>query len=186
MKTDTFPQLCWSCALWWKPLAIGAALLTLGTASGFAQTTRPASAKRKASRSATTANRLSGATETTPRAPKSKYPPLETRLAAYCEQLETKKIKREDTQPYLIAGVEVLGISETADGTAAAFIRVEDGTTLVVRAGMHFYDGVLERIEPRRLIFRLNNQQLVEKRYGQPIGSSPENPTPREVPENTP
>ncbi|AEP12953.1 hypothetical protein [Chloracidobacterium thermophilum] len=161
---------------------MGALLLALDSASGLAQTTRPASAKRKAARPAATPGRPAAPAEAPPRPAKDKYPPVEARVAAYREQLEAKKIKREDTLPYLIAGVEVLGISESARGVTA-FIRVEDETTLVVRAGMRFYDGVLERIEPNRLVFRLNNQRLVEKRYGHSIDASPGNTAPDEAPE---
>ncbi|OYT71436.1 MAG: hypothetical protein CFK52_08045 [Chloracidobacterium sp. CP2_5A] len=149
-----------------RSAAVGWALLVLGESSGFGQTTRPA-AKRKAARPAAPEGRPPGPVEAAPRVSKDKYPPVEARVAAYREQLEAKKIKREDTQPYLVASVEVLGISETARGYTA-FIRVEDGTTLVVRAGMRFYDGVIERIEPGRILFR-TKRQLVEKRYGQAI-----------------
>lgn len=76
----------------------------------------------------------------------------------------------------------MLGISESPRGLTA-FIRVEDETTLVVRAGMRFYDGVLEKIEPNRLIFRLGNRRLVEKRYGQSIDASPGDAAPDDAPE---
>jgi len=182
MKTATFSRYCRCHPILWKLLAIGAMLLALDGAGGSAQTTRPASARHKSARPPTTPDRPAAPAEATPRPTKDKYPPVEVRVAAYREQLEAKKIKREDTQPYLIAGVEVLGISESARGVTA-FIRVEDETTLVVRAGMRFYDGVLERIEPNRLIFRLNNQRLVEKRYGHSIDASPGDAAPDEAPE---
>lgn len=182
MKTDAFPRYCRFHAVWWKSLAVGAVLLAIGAVSGLAQTTRPASAKRKAVRPPATPAPPSEPVESLPRPTKDKYPPVEARVAAYREQLEAKKIKREDTQPYLITRVEVLGISESARGLTA-FIRVEDETTLVVRAGMRFYDGVLERIEPSRLLFRLNNRRLVEKRYGHSIDASPGDTVPDRAPE---
>ncbi len=182
MKTDAFPRYRWRHTVWWKPLVVGTMLLALNSADGLAQTTRPASAKRKSARPAATPDRPAAPVEAPPRPAKDKYPPVEARVAAYREQLEAKKIKREDTQPYLIAGVEVLGISESPRGLTA-FIRVEDETTLVVRAGMRFYDGVLERIEPNRLIFRLSNRRLVEKRYGQSIDASPGDAAPDDAPE---
>jgi hypothetical protein len=182
METDTFPWYRWHYAAWWKPLAVGALLLALDSASGLAQTTRPASARRKSARPAATPDRPAAPAEAPSRPAKDKYPPVEARVAAYREQLEAKKIKREDTLPYLIAGVEVLGISESPRGLTA-FIRVEDETTLVVRAGMRFYDGVLEKIEPNRLIFRLGNRRLVEKRYGQSIDASPGDAAPDDAPE---
>jgi hypothetical protein len=182
MKTDAFPRYRWRHAVWWKPLVVGTMLLTLNSADGLAQTTRPASARRKSARPAATPDRPAEPVEAPPRPAKDKYPPVEARVAAYREQLEAKKIKREDTQPYLVAGVEVLGISESPRGLTA-FIRVEDETTLVVRAGMRFYDGVLEKIEPNRLIFRLSNRRLVEKRYGQSIDASPGDAAPDAAPE---
>ncbi len=182
MKTDAFPWYRWRHAVWWKLAVVGAALLVLGSVDGLAQTTRPASARRKAVRPSAPPDRPAVPAEAPSRPAKDKYPPVEARVAAYREQLEAKKIKREDTLPYLIAGVEVLGISESVRGVTA-FIRVEDETTLVVRAGMRFYDGILERIEPNRLVFRLHNQRLVEKRYGHSIDASPGNTAPEEAPE---
>ncbi|MFQ3580288.1 MAG: hypothetical protein SNJ49_00105 [Chloracidobacterium sp.] len=155
-------------------VALGWALLAPGGPRGLAQTTQPA-AKRKAKRPVP--DRPSEPVEAAPRPSKDKYPSVEARVAAYREQLAAKKIKREDSRPYLIAGVEVLGISETTRGYTA-FVRVEDETTLVVRAGMHFYDGVVERIEPGRIVFRLTNRRLVEKRYGQSIDASPNDAAP--------
>ncbi|MCS7079543.1 MAG: hypothetical protein NZ585_05770 [Chloracidobacterium sp.] len=162
-------------------VCLSTAILVLSAGDGFAQTTRPAT-KRRPSRTSAPEHRPPKPTETAPRPQQDKYPPVEARVAAYREQLEAKKIKREDTQPYLIDGVEVLGISETARGYTA-FIRVEDNTTLVVRPGMRFYDGVIERIEPGRILFRLNNRRLVEKRYGRPIDAAPDQTSPEQPPE---
>ncbi|MGQ9898332.1 MAG: hypothetical protein ACUVR8_12355 [Acidobacteriota bacterium] len=182
MKVDAFLQYCWFYAVWRKLLVVSALLLALGNMSGFSQMTRPASVKRKVAGSSATSTPSTKPAEAAPRVTKEKYPPVEARVAAYREQLEAKKIKREDTQPYLIAGVKILGISKTARGLAA-FIRVEDETTLVVRAGMRFYDGVLEHIEPNRLLFRLHNRRLVEKGYGQSIGSPAGDAVPDKAPE---
>lgn len=107
---------------------------------------------------------------------KAKYPPLEQRLAAYKEQLEQKKITREDSRPYVIELVEIVGISEAGEGYNA-FVKAEDGTTLILRPGMHFYDGVVEKIEADRIIFRMTaTKKTMEKKYGQTIDAQPENP----------
>ncbi len=164
-----------------RMVAVGWVVVALSGMSGFAQMTRPA-AKRKTAQSAAPESRPPEPVEAAPRASKDKYPPVEARIAAYREQLEAKKIKREDTLPYLVAGVDVIGISETARGYTA-FIRVEDATTLVARPGMRFYDGVIERIEPGRIVFRLHNRRLVEKRYGQAIDAEPDQPRPERSPQ---
>lgn len=100
---------------------------------------------------------------------KGKYPPLEQRLAAYKEQLEEKKVAREDSRPYLIELIEITGISEAGEGFNA-FVRAEDGKTLILRAGMNFYNGVVEAIQADRIVFRMNGtKKTVEKKYGQAI-----------------
>lgn len=165
----------------WRLVVAGWFVLAMTSADAVAQTTRPA-AKRRSARTPAPESRPTEPVEAAPRPQKDKHPPVEARIAAYREQLEAKKIKREDTQPYLVGGVEVLGISETARGYTA-FIRVEDDTTLVVRSGMRFYDGVIERIEPGRIVFRLNNRRLVEKRYGHAIDAAPDQTTPERPPE---
>lgn len=107
---------------------------------------------------------------------KGKYPPLEQRLAAYREQLEQKKISREDSRPYVIELVEVAGISDAGEGYYA-FVKAEDGTTLILHPGMRFYDGVVEKIEADRIIFRMTaTKKTVEKKYGQSIDAQTGNP----------
>ncbi len=176
MKAGLIPSLAVSAAVA-RQLVITAGLgFVLSAGDSLAQVTRPATKRRPARTSAPT-NQATVLPEAAPPVHKDKFPPLEARIAAYREQLEAKKIKREDTQPYLTRGVEVLGISETARGYTA-FIRVEDNTTLVVRPGMRFYDGVIERIEPNRIVFRLHNRQLVEKQYGRPIDVTSDQPEP--------
>lgn len=107
---------------------------------------------------------------------KGKYPPLEQRMAAYKDQLEQKKIAREDSRPYVIELVEIVGISEAGEGYNA-FVKAEDGATIILRPGMHFYDGVVEKIEADRIVFRMTaTKKTVEKKYGQAIDAQTDNP----------
>lgn len=97
------------------------------------------------------------------------YPPVEERIAEYLRMAGDGKVPREESRPYVIEGLTVIGMS----GTASAFLKTEDGHTVIVRKGMKFYNGMVVGIEKDRVIFsNTKTKKLIEKRYGQAINAS--------------
>lgn len=99
------------------------------------------------------------------------YPPVEQRVSDYLRLANSGKTPREESRPYVIEGVSVVGIS----GTESAFLRTEDGKTIIVRKGMRMYNGTVVAIQRDRVVFRQgNSKKLIEKLYGQNINAKAE------------
>jgi Tfp pilus assembly protein PilP len=163
-----------------NPLFSGVLAVFLLTGLAVAQETAPAkkpvARKPKAKKTPVTADGGQEKEKAADKPVKGKYPPLEARVAAYNEQVEQKKIPREPSRPYLIEPIEITGISEAGEGYNA-FVKAEDGTTLILRPGMHLYNGVVEKIEADRIVFRMTaTKKTVEKKYGRSIDAQPETP----------